>query len=157
MIPCPRCAGHGAIPENGSCRTSAAPEHEPLLSDWLTRDKDFSSRTFGPGKRTKGLIDHITKELREIAAKPDDLTEWIDVAILALDGYWRHGGDPKDIMRYLEAKLAKNIARKWPTPTSEDAAIEHDRTQDDAAPEREKVTMEELRRVKAKSSPRIYE
>ena len=45
-------------------------------------------------------------------------------AILALDGFWRHGGDPARILPMLEEKLQKNIARKWPASTSEDHAIE---------------------------------
>ncbi|MFA6691445.1 MAG: dATP/dGTP pyrophosphohydrolase domain-containing protein, partial [Saccharofermentanales bacterium] len=55
----------------------------------LKRMKEFSEKTFGPGERTAGVCDHIRKELREILAEPDDLEEWADVTILALDGAWR--------------------------------------------------------------------
>jgi hypothetical protein len=97
------------------------------LGDYLVRQREFSERTFGGGRRTIGVTQHIAKELLEIREKPDDLTEWIDVIILAMDGYWRHGGQPKDLLRLIEDKLARNIARKWPTPTSEDEPVEHDR------------------------------
>ncbi len=52
----------------------------------LYRQREFSLRTFGPGPRTAGVIDHIRKELREIEADPLDLEEWIDVVLLAFDG-----------------------------------------------------------------------
>ena len=95
------------------------------LETWLAKQKSWSSVTFGHGLRTGGLIDHIQKELAEIRANPHDLEELIDVIILALDGYWRHGGEPNSIMDGLIAKWEKNFARQWPTPTSEDIAVEH--------------------------------
>lgn len=39
------------------------------LVQHLYRQRDFSERTFGPGTRTQGVLDHIRKELREIEAK----------------------------------------------------------------------------------------
>ncbi len=101
------------------------------LTAYLTRQWGWSARTFGPGRRTKGILQHIRKELLEVEAKPDDLSEWVDVAILAMDGFWRHGGDVDGFMPALLAKQEKNFARQWPEPTSEDHAIEHVR--DDAA------------------------
>jgi hypothetical protein len=41
----------------------------------LQRQRDFSEKTFGPGQRSQGVVDHIRKELEEILAKPDDLEE----------------------------------------------------------------------------------
>jgi hypothetical protein len=95
------------------------------LQSYLIRQWAWSKQTFGPGKRTGGIIQHIRKELAEIEAKPDDPSEWVDVMILAMDGYWRHGGKPESLMADLQAKQNKNFARKWPTPTSEDVAVEH--------------------------------
>jgi hypothetical protein len=89
------------------------------------RQRLWSRKTFGNGKRTKGIIAHIRKELAEIEAKPDDLEEWIDVVILALDGYWRHGGEPIDLMWHLQAKQDKNYDRQWPAPGPEDEPVEH--------------------------------
>lgn len=96
----------------------------------LRRQREFSERTFGPGARTTGVVDHITKELREILDKPDDLSEWIDVAILALDGAWRAGYTPEQIIAALVAKQSKNEARVWPDwrTVPEGKAIEHDRS-----------------------------
>jgi hypothetical protein len=96
----------------------------------LARQAAFSARTFGPGARTEGICDHIRKELLEVAAAPGDLKEWIDVAILALDGAWRCGATPAQIIGALEAKQSKNEGRAWPDWRTADPAkaIEHDRS-----------------------------
>ena len=56
------------------------------LMSHLERQQAFSLKTFGPGLRTEGLIDHIQKELIEIAEHPADLFEWVDLILLGLDG-----------------------------------------------------------------------
>lgn len=96
----------------------------------LARQKAFSEKTFGPGQRAFGITDHIAKELNEIRAAPDDLEEWIDVVILALDGAWRTGASPEQIVMQLVAKQVKNEGRAWPDWRTADPnkAIEHDRT-----------------------------
>ena len=93
----------------------------------LHRQCAFSLRTFGPGERTQGLIDHIQKELDEIADDPTDLSEWIDVVILALDGAWRIGATSEQIVAALLEKQAKNEARQWPDwrTAAPGKAIEH--------------------------------
>lgn len=97
------------------------------LIEHLNRQISFSSKTFGPGNRTQGVIDHIRKELVEIEAAPDDLEEWIDVITLALDGAWRAGFTPKEIAKGLQVKLTKNEQRQWPDWREADPekAIEH--------------------------------
>jgi hypothetical protein len=109
-------------------------EGEVDLEEWLTEQKEFSKATFGEGQRTAGLIKHIQKELVEIEAKPNDLMEWIDVAILAFDGAWRAGYSPVVIAQAFALKLAINKSRKWPKPKSEDEPIEHIRSDAEAAP-----------------------
>ena len=93
----------------------------------LERQRAFSLNTFGPGKRAAGVVDHIRKELKEIEANPSDLTEWIDVVLLACDGAWREGYSAKEIAAALAAKLAKNESRTWPDwrTVPLDRAIEH--------------------------------
>lgn len=100
----------------------------------LYRQREFSARTFGPGQRTSGVVDHIRKELVEIEAEPTDLSEWIDVVLLALDGAWRHGGTPESIAATLAAKQAKNEARIWPDwrTAAPDKAICHVKTAGEA-------------------------
>ncbi|MDH4134387.1 MAG: DUF550 domain-containing protein [Gammaproteobacteria bacterium] len=97
------------------------------LVEHLERQQDFSMRTFGPGLRTNGLIDHIKKELTEIAANPRDVVEWVDVVLLALDGAWRAGYYPEEICEAIKEKLERNMARNWPDWRTADPnkAIEH--------------------------------
>lgn len=99
----------------------------------LHRQRHFSLKTFGPGPRTKGVIDHIRKELAEIEADPSDVSEWVDVIILALDGAWRAGWEPEEIVNAIVLKQAKNEARTWPDwrTADRDKAIEHDRSKDE--------------------------
>lgn len=118
--------------------TAPSPADERAAFDILAhlqRQREFSEHTFGPGARTAGICDHIRKELKEIEANPSDLTEWIDVVILALDGAWRAGGSPQQIIDALVAKQAKNESRIWPDwrTVPSDKAIEHVRA-NDAAP-----------------------
>lgn len=99
------------------------------LTAHLFRQIAFSTRAFGPGDRAQGVIDHIRKELLEVEAEPEDLEEWIDVVLLALDGAWRAGYHPDQVTSALEQKLAKNEQRHWPDWRTADRtkAIEHDR------------------------------
>lgn len=96
----------------------------------LHRQREFSERTFGPGARTAGVLDHIRKELAEVEASPGDVTEWVDLVILALDGAWRAGHQPQAIVDALVAKQERNEGRTWPDWRTADPskAIEHDRT-----------------------------
>lgn len=91
-------------------------EGEPAfdLVDFLARAFAFSVPTFGPGPRAAGVVKHIRSELEEIEREPDDLEEWVDVMLLAFDGAMRQGHPPAAIAAALEAKLAKNKARRWP-------------------------------------------
>lgn len=100
---------------------------ETIDSTHLSRQRVWSEATFGPGPRTLGITAHIRKELREIEADPADLTEWIDVVILALDGAWRTGATPDEIIAALKAKQSRNEGRMWPDwrEYDQDEAIEH--------------------------------
>lgn len=97
------------------------------MLDHLERQRKWSEETFGPGRRTKGIISHICKELEEIEAAPDDLMEWIDGVILCLDGAWRTGATSEQIINALVAKQRKNEAREWPNwrDFQQDEPIEH--------------------------------
>ena len=111
--------------------------HLPPMLDLvahLRRQADFSARTFGPGKRVAGVCDHIRKELNEVEAADGDLAEWVDVIILGLDGAWRSGASPEQIVAAVEAKQTKNEGRRWPDwrTAVPGKAIEHDRSEEPA-------------------------
>lgn len=124
----------GAFAEFGAARAAGMQmwwqdqDHAPNIdAAHLERQIRWSRNTFGPGRRTKGVIDRIRKELIEVEADPFDVGEWVDVIILALDGAWRHGAQPQEIIDALRAKQARNELRSWPDwrTASEDHAIEH--------------------------------
>ena len=96
-----------------------------FLQQYADIQRLWSLVTFGPDRRTVGLAKHIQKELLEIQADPDDVREWIDVIILAIDGYWRHGGRPEELAQMLQEKQRINIDRAWPAPLPEDQPTEH--------------------------------
>lgn len=105
---------------------------EHNLVDRLYIQREFSLRTFGPGPRTDGLIKHIKKELIEIEKDPTNLVEWLDVALLALDGAWRAGHEPEAIAAGLNDKQNINKTRIWPDwrLIEPDMPIEHIRDED---------------------------
>ena len=96
----------------------------------LHRQHSFSLKTFGPGHRTKGVIDHIRKELVEVEGAPLDLKEWVDAITLGFDGALRAGHSPAAIVAQLSATLTRNEGRVWPDWRTQpaDKAIEHDRS-----------------------------
>ena len=111
-------------------------------SDHLARQREWSNDTFGPGDRRCGVLDHIRKELVEIEDDPPGRSdEWFDVVILALDGAWRDGWEPQEIIDAITAKQAKNEARVWPDwrTADPDKAIEHDRSHDNPRPQAAEV------------------
>ena len=93
----------------------------------LRRQIAFSIETFGPGQRVSGVLDHIRKELAEIEKDPSDLTEWVDVVLLAFDGALRAGHSPVEVAEALGKKLAVNEKRQWPDwrKAPPGVAIEH--------------------------------
>ena len=88
------------------------------LESFIEKQRDWSIKTFGPISRPgrcDGIIEHIYEELQEIKDNPKDLTEWIDLILLALDGANVNGFTPKQIIKCLEQKQQENIfEREWP-------------------------------------------
>lgn len=115
---------------------STAENKEYDLVKHLYRQIAFSTKTFGPDNRWKGVVDHIRQELEEIEADPTDLIEWVDVILLAFDAAWRMGKTPEEIVSAIDAKLTKNEKRTWPDwrTMNTDKAINHDRSKDESQP-----------------------
>lgn len=109
-------------------RCTAQPVFDLVLH--IYRQRAFSLKTFGPGPRTQGVLDHIRKELIEIENAPNDLTEWADGILLMIDGAHRAGHSPEAICAALDAKQTKNENRQWPDwrTAAPGKAIEHVRS-----------------------------
>ena len=95
------------------------------IESFFTRQIEWSRRCFGDGKRTFGVTKHMEKEIAEVRENPEDLLEWIDLIMLAMDGYWRHGGTSESLMADLLQKQGMNFLREYPAPTSENEPVEH--------------------------------
>ncbi len=95
------------------------------LIEFLTIQAAWSIETFGLGRRTIGICNHIRSELDEIEAEPDSLEEWIDVIVLALDATWRLGASPELVVKTLMDKQQKNLQRSWGPPPPEDQPSFH--------------------------------
>lgn len=119
----------GMAPAGFTVATTPPADEPPAPVPWdgilWGQIRDWSKATFGPGRRTKGLLEHIRRELDEVAANPDDLVEWVDVVLLAYDGYWRHGGTPEGFLDMVRYKFSVNQARKWPPPAPDDEPNHH--------------------------------
>lgn len=98
-----------------------------LTAQAIDANAEWARETFGPGERVQGVLAHIRKELLEIEAEPHDLSEWVDVILLALDGASRQGYTGAEIIEAWHAKVEKNHARNWPDWRTQDpnGPIEH--------------------------------
>jgi hypothetical protein len=108
------------------------------FDEYLARHIEWSKDTFGPWdpndadlkqvvacsssgpvikehapRDEQGVIDHIEKELVEVKKTPKDGYEWIDIIILAIDGYVRSGNDPDELLFNMLWKQKKNMRREW--------------------------------------------
>jgi hypothetical protein len=97
------------------------------LIEHMHRHIDFSLETFGPGGRVEGILEHIEEEMEEVRETPEEIEEWIDLVMLALDGAQRQGYSPVQIATALYQKQKKNEERDWPDwrEMRQDEAIGH--------------------------------
>ncbi|HAV9645864.1 TPA: DUF550 domain-containing protein [Escherichia coli] len=63
-----------------------------------------------------GPLKHLSKEALEVAAEPDDLSEWADMQFLLWDAQRRAGISDAEITAAMENKLKINMERQWPEP-----------------------------------------
>lgn len=98
------------------------------LQQHLARQMVFSRATFGPGARTEGVLDHISKEMVEVhesVGTSKHISECVDMVILSLDlltrAIWA-GSDYQisadeaagDACYAILTKQQKNERRDWP-------------------------------------------
>lgn len=94
------------------------------IADFVKWQKEWSIVTFGPGKRSEGVLKHIESEIEEVRAEPTKLEEWIDVVILALDGAWRAGYTPEEVEAALIEKSKRNRLRTFsPFPPEDEPSF----------------------------------
>lgn len=93
----------------------------------IEQQRRWSNHTFGPGPRTKGVLEHLRRELVEVEAAPSDAAEWADLLILVIDGATRQGIAPQALIDAYHEKMAVNRGRIWPDWRTrfEDEPIEH--------------------------------
>lgn len=84
-----------------------------MTPEVIAKQHAWSQRTFGTHTDTEGNCRHIEKELREARANPGDVFEWVDIAMLAIDGALRNGFTPEQIIDAYAQKVEINLARKW--------------------------------------------
>lgn len=111
------------------------------LQNHLARQMVFSRATFGPGARTEGVLDHLTKEMVEVrdsVGTAKHISECVDMVILSLDlltraiwagANYQISADEAagDACHAILTKQQKNERRNWPDWRSapDDVAIEH--------------------------------
>jgi Protein of unknown function (DUF550) len=108
------------------------------LKQHLVRQMAWSKATFGPGARTAGVLDHMTKEMVEVRDSNGSSDEWVDLVILALDGLTRQLWSASEYrkpadeiaetaVRCIACKQSRNELRDWPDWRTADPnkAIEH--------------------------------
>lgn len=61
------------------------------LRQLVEAQREFSVKAFGDHNITSGVHAHLLEEIKEVRLDPQDLTEWADCFILALDGAHRTG------------------------------------------------------------------
>lgn len=106
--------------------TSREPNKDTMdLRKYIQVQKDWSEIVFGEGSRTEGILEHIRLESDEVRAEPNDVEEWVDIAILALDGAWRAGHSPEEVCEAMLRKQIKNLKRQWHVPESGDKPVTH--------------------------------
>ena len=86
---------------------------------------DISLRKFGSEQKTEGTLTHLEKEIQEVREDPDNLIEWADCIILAIDGALRRGHEPKELLNAIWAKLQIIDNRMYPDARDNNESIEH--------------------------------
>ena len=102
--------------------------NDPLsLEEFWDHLSVWSQTTFGDDhvRGPQGPLKHLMKEIeKEVLPNPTDLEEYADLLFLVFDATRRAGFTYEQLCQAVTFKLAKNRARKWPKPTT-DEPVEH--------------------------------
>jgi hypothetical protein len=110
--------------------TDTSPSHS--IARILSRQREWSLRTSGPGHRTQSILRQIEYACAEIDQDGHDLRKCVRLLLHALDLCWRSGDDIDQIELALHAEMTANESRKWASLDwiGEDAKINHVRATD---------------------------
>jgi hypothetical protein len=72
----------------------------------------WSLQEYGEGPQVDRVVGHIRRELAEVEAAPNDLSEWVDVITIAADGAMRAGYTPQQIIDGIAANQVKLESRQ---------------------------------------------
>lgn len=90
---------------------------EIALLRFLSEKWEHSQRVFGP-QTTTGVLNHVRSEVEEIQEEPTDITEWVDLILLGMDGAMRSCPDPKtapqEVVRAIRDKFEVVKKRQYP-------------------------------------------
>ncbi|HGP2286907.1 TPA: dATP/dGTP pyrophosphohydrolase domain-containing protein [Salmonella enterica] len=108
--------GNGPEPTASEQRELARIALASLEREQVRREHaEWSDKTFGDVGHI-GPLKHLSKEVLEAAAEPEDLSEWADMQFLLWDAQRRAGFSDKQITQAMIEKLAVNKKREWPEP-----------------------------------------
>jgi hypothetical protein len=81
----------------------------------------WSQATFGndASRGPRGPLLHLQKEVAECLEDPMDVEEYADCVFLVFDACRRAGFSFNDLRIAINRKLKTNMARRWPSPTSD--------------------------------------
>lgn len=82
------------------------------------RVAEFQSRVF-PESKTSATLAHLAREVEELRADPDDLSEFADVLILTLGAAAKQGFTPEQLLTAAHQKMDVNNLRRWSAPDAE--------------------------------------
>lgn len=68
-----------------------------MILKYIADHISWSEATFGDRGNMEYLLRHIEKEIAEVKVHPDNLEEWIDIMILAIEGLWKTGLTAEEI------------------------------------------------------------
>lgn len=97
---------------------SPSPERDKIRQEHA----EWSQVTFG-NVGPIGPLKHLRREVKEVLAKPHDLSEWADMQFLMWDAQRRAGFSDEQITRAMVEKLAVNKSREWPEPKDGEARL----------------------------------